>query len=153
MMTDPYLIRLHGGRFDGYRQSVNYILLDTRLEMPGTLPCPDDIPSPPRAAVYELRRASIEILDGLPTMVLNYHFVGMRVGMVSAQIKRLAQWKDRLAQRVLRITGTFLSTSWKLLRRPRTDVAFIGRHPACIEILNPKRLLSRVLRSIGQESL
>jgi len=109
MMTDPYLIQLHGGRFDGYRQSVNYILLDTRLKMPGTLPCPDGIPSPPRAAVYELRRASIEILDGLPTMVLNYHFA-----------------------------GTFSSTSWKLLRRPRTYVAFIGRHPACIEILNPK---------------
>jgi len=75
MMTGPYWIHLHGGRFDGYRQSVNYLPLDTRLEMPGTLPCPDSLPSPPRAALYELRRASIELRDGLPTMVLNYHFV------------------------------------------------------------------------------
>ena len=104
MMTDLYLIQLHGGCFDGYRQSVNYILRDTRLEMPGALPCPDSLPSPPRAALYELRRASIELLDGLPTMVLNYHFVGMRVGMVSAAITRLVQWKDRLTQSLLRVT-------------------------------------------------
>ena len=103
MMTDLYLIQLHGGPFDGYRQSVNYILRDTRLEMPGTLPCPDSLPSPHRAALYELRRASIELLDGLPTMVLDYHFVGMRVGMVSAAITRLVQWKDRLTQSLLRV--------------------------------------------------
>ena len=105
MMTDPYLIQLHGGYFDGYRQSVNYILLDTRLEMPGTLPCPDSLPSPPRTALYELRRASIELLDGLPTMVLNYHFVGMRIGVVSAAIVRLVQWKDRLTRSLLRVTS------------------------------------------------
>ena len=89
MMTDPYLIKLHGGLFDGYRQSVNYILLDTRLEMPGTLPYPDSLPSPPRASLYEFRQASIEILDGLPTMVLDYDFIGMRVGVVSAAITKL----------------------------------------------------------------
>ena len=103
MMTDLYLIQLHGGCFDGYRQSVNYILRDRRLEMPGKLPCPDGLPSPHRAAVYELRRASIELLDGLPTMVLDYHFVGMRVGMVSAAIARFVQWKSRLRQIVLRV--------------------------------------------------
>ena len=104
MMTDPYLIQLHGGCCDGYRRSVNYILLDTRLTMPGSLPCPDSFPSPPRPALYELIRASIELLDGLPTMVLDYHFVGMRVGMVSAAITRLVQWKDRLTQGLLRVT-------------------------------------------------
>ena len=103
MMTDLYLIQLHGGPFDGYCQPVNYILRDRRLEMPGKLPCPDGLPSPHRAAVYELRRASIELLDGLPTMVLDYHFVGMRVGMASAAITRLVQWKHRLAQSLLRV--------------------------------------------------
>jgi hypothetical protein len=101
MMTDPYLIQLHGGFFDGYSQSVNYILQDSLLEMPGTLPCPDSLPSPSRAALYELRRASIELLDGMPTMVLNYHFVGMRVGMVSAAITRLVQWKEQLTRSLL----------------------------------------------------
>ena len=103
MMTNLYLIQLHGGCFDGYRQSVNYILRDRRLEMPGKLPCPDGLPSPHHAAIYELRRASIELLDGLPTMVLDYHFVGMRVGMASAAITRLVQWKHRLAQSLLRV--------------------------------------------------
>ena len=103
MMTDLYLIQLHGGRFDGYHQSVNYILRDTRLEMPGALPCPDSLPSPRRAALYELRRASIEPLDGLPTMVLSYHFVGMRVGMVSAAITKLVQWENRLTESLLRV--------------------------------------------------
>ena len=103
MMTDPYLIKLNGGLFDGYRQSVNYIFLDTRLEMPGTLPFPASFPSPLRAYLYDFRQASIEILDGLPTMVLNYHFVGMRVGMVSAAITRLVQWKGQLRQRLLRV--------------------------------------------------
>ena len=103
MMTDLYLIHLHGGPFDGYRQSVNYILRDRRLEMPGSLPCPDSLPSPRRVALYELKQASIGLLDGLPTMVLNYHFVGMRVGMVSAAITRLVQWKDRFTRRLLRV--------------------------------------------------
>ena len=102
MMTNQYLIKLHDGFFDGYRQPVNYILLDTRLEMPGTLPYPDSLPSPPRASLYEFRQASIEILDGLPTMVLDYDFIGMRVGMVSAAITRLNKWKDRLTRSLLR---------------------------------------------------
>ena len=103
MMTDLYLIQLHGGPFDGYCQSVNYILQEKRLEMPGILPCPDGLPSPNRAAEYELRRTSIELLDDLPTMVLDYHFVGMRVGMVSAAITRFVQWKNRFAQSLLRV--------------------------------------------------
>lgn len=101
MMTDLYLIQLHGGCFDGYRQSVNYILWDTRLKMPGTLPCPKSNPSPPRTALYELRRTSIRVLSGWPTMVLDYDFVGMRVGVVSAAIARLVQWKNRLVQSLL----------------------------------------------------
>ena len=103
MMTDLYLIKLHGGCFDGYRQSVNYILRNTRLQMPGTLPCPDSHPSPHRATLYELRRASIELLDGLPTMVLNYHFVGMRVGIAYAAITGLVRWQNRLRQRWSRV--------------------------------------------------
>jgi len=102
MMTDLYVIQLHGGPFDGYCQSVNYILRDRRLEMPGKLPCPDGLPSPHRVAEYELRRTSIELLDDLPTMVLDYDFVGMRVGMVSAAVTKLVQWKNRLTQRLLR---------------------------------------------------
>jgi hypothetical protein len=103
MMTDLYLIQLHGGPFDGYRQSVNYILLDSRLEMPGSLPCPDDFPPPSRPALYELRRASIELLAGLFTMVLKYYFVGMKVGMARAAITGLIRWKDRLTHRLLEI--------------------------------------------------
>ena len=101
MMIDPYLIKLNGGLLDGYRQSVNYILLDTRLEMPGTLPFPDSLPLPPRAYLYDFRQASIEILDGLPTMVLYYDFIGIRVGVVSAVITKLNQWKDRFARSLL----------------------------------------------------
>jgi len=103
MMTDLYLIQLHGGPFDGYCQSVNYILRDKRLEMPGKLPCSDDLASPHRAAIYELRQASIRLLDDLPTMVLDYHFVGMRVGTVAAAITRFVQWKNRLTQSLLRV--------------------------------------------------
>ena len=103
MMTDLYLIQLHGGPFDGYRQSVNYILRNRRLEMPGTLACPGGLPSPHRAAEYELRRASIELLDDLPTMLLDYHFVGMRVGIVAAAITRFVQSKNRFAQSLLRV--------------------------------------------------
>ena len=104
MMTDPYLIKLNGGLFDGYRQSVNYIFLDTRLEMPGTLPFLDNLPSPPRAYLYGFRQASIEILDGLPTMVLDYDFLGLRVGVVSATITRLKHGKDRLTRGLFRVT-------------------------------------------------
>lgn len=103
-MTDLYLIQLHGGPFDGYCQSVNYILRNRRLEMPGVLPCPDDIPLPHRASEYELRRTSIELLDDLPTMVLDYHFVAMRVGLLSAAITKIVQWKDRLTRSLLRVT-------------------------------------------------
>jgi hypothetical protein len=103
MMPDPYLISLHGGSFDGYRKSVNFILLGTRLEMPGTLPAPDSLASPSRRSLYEFRQASIEIVDGLPTMVLDYDFIGMRAGRVSATITRFTRWKDRLARELRQV--------------------------------------------------
>lgn len=102
MMTEIYLIKLHGGYFDGYRQSVNYILLDNRLEMPGMLPYPDGLPSLLQTALYEFRQASIEVFDGLPTMVLDYDYIGKRVGRVSAAIAKLNQWKDRVVRSLLR---------------------------------------------------
>jgi hypothetical protein len=105
MMTDLYMIQLHGGPFDGYHQSVYYILLDSCLKMPGTLPCPDGLPLPSQPAMYELKQSFIEKLDGLPTMILNYHFVGMQVGMLSATIARLIQLKNRLTNSIVKLIG------------------------------------------------
>ena len=98
-MKSPYLIQLYGGHFDGFRQSVNFIPLDDRLEMPGALSNPDRMPSPQRAALYELRTTTIDLSDGLPTMVLNYHFVGMRIGKLAAALARLLEWTNRIKQR------------------------------------------------------
>jgi hypothetical protein len=132
MMTDMYLIQLHGGPFDGYRHSVNYILRDRRLEMPGVLPCPDGLTSPHRAAEYELRRTSIELLDDLPTMVLDYHFVGMRVGMVSAAITKFVQWKNRFTRRLLRVArgprDTRLLNTAQVDEPAQSNRQLTGRH-------------------------
>jgi hypothetical protein len=138
MMTDLYLIQLHGGPFDGYHQSVNYILLDPRFAMPGTLPCPDGF-SPSRPAIYELRRSSIELFDGLPTIVLNYHFVGMRVGIAQAAVTSLVQWKDRLTHGLLRA-----------IRGP-SDArrAAPGRHGKAMAVANPSSAVKQKQEPLG----
>lgn len=100
MMTDLYSIRFHGGCFDGHRQSVNYVP-DTRLAIPGALLCPESFPPPTRPVLYELRRSAIELVDGLPIMVLDYYFVGTRVGRMSAAIARLTGRRNRRAQKIL----------------------------------------------------
>jgi hypothetical protein len=96
MTPDLYLIRLHGGPLDGHRHPLNYVPLASRLEIPGSLPFPDDLPPLSRPAVYELEKPSLELIDGLPTMVLHYHFAEARAGIVSAAITRLRQWRTRL---------------------------------------------------------
>jgi hypothetical protein len=78
MATEPYLIELRGGCFDGYRQSLDYVPLGNRWEMSAVPPNASRPKESSRLAVYELRRATLIQWEGMPTMLFGYDFVGIR---------------------------------------------------------------------------
>ena len=75
----PYYIELRGGRFDGFRKGVERMPAETRLTIPTS---PADLQSSTAApcplAVYERRQVVFALLNGMPTMVLKYDYVGTK---------------------------------------------------------------------------
>jgi hypothetical protein len=78
MATEPYLIELRGGRFDGHRQPLDYIPSGNRWEMPTLSPNATRREESPPVAVYELRRVSLIQWEDMPTMLFGYDFVGVK---------------------------------------------------------------------------
>jgi hypothetical protein len=76
MPTEPYMIELRGGRYDGYRQPLDYVPLGNRWEMPAVAPGLAASTRSLYTVLYERRRVALVEQDGLPTMLFGYDLVG-----------------------------------------------------------------------------
>jgi hypothetical protein len=78
MYTTPYLMELHGGRFDGYCELLQVMPSEERLELPTAPQSAATTQRPVRIAVYERKEVSVRLVAASPLLVLRYVYIETR---------------------------------------------------------------------------
>lgn len=94
----PYLVLFHGGPFDGHERNQHVPPFDLRIEMPMSPDSSGHGSGPTCVAIYEARRATLELVDGLPTMKVRFYFAGAAPrtrNFLTRIIPQLARWLRR----------------------------------------------------------